>query len=313
MMIDLAGLFGVPSERFARSDTDRGLALDATGARLVVNVGSKAQEFDLRDGSRAQEYDLSDGPFRPEDGWCVGIGYSRDARALIVAHAYKLMRQRAGFVRVFERASGRCLAEPSVTPNLEFASVSPSGEHLLTAEQGAVQVNRLTDGARLALYDGIGFCGVAWDATTDNAIALDVGVVHELDPRASNDTKMHELPVDPYGDFPAGRLHVRAPRRSINELEEFQRSLSVECIDLPWGGRIWCEPTEREQDLVWLAHDGESAIVHCPDEIEFRAADGESRTLVSLVDATHRTEVAASDDGTTIAWLQGSEVRWIKV
>lgn len=314
--LDLESLLGLERRMLLPSRPPQGLLLDATGRRLVVNAGRTLVEFDLHHGTRTQEYSFDDAPFDASEERCVALCYTLDARSLGVVYGPQYVTEHWSDARVFDCATGGCVARPVVANNLELMAFDPDGELALCAARESLSVHRVRDGTELARL-GVGHHGAAWDPI-DRAVTLIEGeVVRALDPRSLKELRRYEIPADRASAFKLWGATKTLHLRCANDLspQVAPLPLLVPSLDLPWGTRLWYDRYDDAEGLLWFSEHGERAVMRTGLLIRLFRADAEPVTLLDMsLDASDEwIEATVSGDGAVMAWRDDLLVHWKRI
>lgn len=280
------------------------LCFDLTRDRLLVGVEDTVHAFDLRDGTRVQEYDLAMRDLDPIATWCHLLCVTPDGRHLVAALSMGNGGESWSHLRVFDVASGQCVAEPDVPDHLMTVAVDPTGELLVCTDPWSVQVHRVGDGVRVARDEDLPASRVGWDPTTGDLIALEDNAMRILDPRT---LATRERVAYARGMVPPmqsiGGLHVRAltssPFVTGCPTWTFRDAL-----------RLWGD--DPDEALLWLSPGGDLAYV-LRDAALVRLRAGRppevAHRVKGVAPGTY-VEAAVCDDGARFAVRQGPIVSW---
>lgn len=274
------------------------LRVDVARARLVVGVGLTLHAFDLRTGVRVQEYAIEGTDLDPLGTFCHLLQITPDGRHLVVALSMGNGGEGYGYARVFDVATGACVAAPAMPDHLMAALLDPAGELLACVDPWSVGVHRVADGARLARSDERAVEGCAWDPTTGSLLLMTDQGLAAHDPRTLAEARRVASPraVAPAGFAYHARANPAAPAARVDA--------GLAALELPWGLTLFADPTEQ---VLWLADDAAAAIVHRNGEVLAHTAAAPPR-LVTRAPAEGPLHTAVSDDGALVAVHQKGTV-----
>jgi len=297
--LDLDALLkDVDAEGIEESVIHGALWVDAASARLVLGVMQTLYAFDLRGGKLLAKYDLE--LAEPEPPRCHLLRATPDGRYLVCS----LGSGGEGAIRVIDLTTGKCVGKPAAPGQSQKAALDASGGLLASCGPGAVQVNRVPDGALVARVE-VEAGGVVWDPSTGNLLVLEGEGVTVRDPRTLGALRAEKLSRAAVQELSQGTLHARAGGAE-------RPDLGLATAELPWSVTLWAD--EPDMPLFWLSADGGEAILQ-QEEGLVRVSAGQDPAVIDPLKGQEDepADAAVSADGALVALVAGSKIKLLTV